>query len=421
MTFAWLEDMSPGSFAGVSVRYPSMSVERGRHVVLTEIPGGDKGHFADLGLRVKKWQVEFIVIGDDYHIAAQELEEKLDNERGPWPMVDPWRGESQVEIISPVTVAHSTESGGLARFRFSAALADPLEFPVLSSPVAAVSDAVGPAVLTARDEFASRFSIGKLSQIVRSALGRVTGELRKVNGRIASSLAVFDDLSNQIDAWEAEVTRTNVVSSALFGALQSVWDGASDLVLSLASGPDLDVGLNDGGGRGAGYHEPVAIVGEVLDAIKSADLGADDIDPSVAESADGKAAKAAVVVAEFAYKVNATAYMLAALVDLEIPSVEQAEAMQVQIVELFSDLLTYEMDGPTTEALADLRASTIDWIVTSETQVPSSTRLRVAKPVPATVLAKRVYGDSRRHADILRRNAVHVPARVQGDIEVDRG
>jgi len=420
MTFPWLEEMQPGSFAGIDVRFPAMRVERGRHVVLTEVPGGDRGHFRDLGLRVRQWELEFYVIGDNFHIRTQELEDKIDNTRGPWPLVDPWRGESQVEIIGPVSVSHSTDAGGMATFRFRCALADPLEFPALASPVAAVETAIPVSTSAIRQDFESKFTIGKLQSIVRAALGVVTTAMRKVNGQIANALASFDDIGSQIDQWENFVNNTNSTPAQLFGSLVAVWDGAKNLLLELLRGPDIDLRLNDGAGRDSGYTEPTALIGEILDAIASTDLGAADIVPDVAASVDGIAAVQAITVAEFAYKSVATNAVLAALVTMEIPSEEQAAAMQEQIVTYFADLLAYDVDGAVLESIADTQAAVLDWVVSEATRAPSTVDVYVGAPIPATVLAKRLHGDSRRHVEILRRNSVHVPARVEGTIKVSR-
>lgn len=421
MTFPWLEEMQPGSFAGVDVRFPKMTVERGRKVVLTEIPGGNKGHFRDQGKHVRKWPLEFYVIGDNYHVRMRELEDKLDEQLGPWPLVDPWRGESTVEIISSVVVETSTAQGGMAIFRFQVALADPLEFPVLAEPAAAVNTAIPPATLTVRDQFESEFTFGKLQAIVRSALGLCTTNMRVVNGKIASALSTYDDVSSQVDAWESLASATNTTPSALFESLTSVWDGARDLFLELLSGPDVSLPTSDAGGRDSGYHEPAALIGEAFADVAGLDLGAEDMNADIAATVDGKLAKAAILNAEFAYKAVAFNALLAALVEIEIPSLEQAEALKDDIAGYLLALSDYDVDGATQESLADVRAAAVDWLVTQGTKAPRTTTIQIARPVPATVLAKRIYGDSRRANELLRRNAVHVPLRVSGTLEVDRG
>lgn len=92
---SWRDRFRPASFRGVTFYVETGARAGGRRGVNFEYPKRDVPSDEDMGRRAKRWAVTGYVIGPDYDIDAQDLEDAL-NAEGPGALVQPNFGEMQV-------------------------------------------------------------------------------------------------------------------------------------------------------------------------------------------------------------------------------------------------------------------------------------------------------------------------------------
>jgi prophage DNA circulation protein len=92
---SWRDRFYPASFRGVGFYIDTGARAGGRRGVNFEYPKRDTPTDEDMGRRAKHWAVTGYVLGPDYDLDAQDLEDAL-NAEGPGLLVHPNMGEMQV-------------------------------------------------------------------------------------------------------------------------------------------------------------------------------------------------------------------------------------------------------------------------------------------------------------------------------------
>lgn len=123
----WKDDFREGSFRGVPFKVESSQVKGGRRKQDREFAKRDTGNSEDLGKKLKSFNLDLLVIGDDYFQQRDALEVALDTE-GPGELVHPYRGVINVQA-GEFTLTESKDQGRVARFNVEFTLAGELKFP----------------------------------------------------------------------------------------------------------------------------------------------------------------------------------------------------------------------------------------------------------------------------------------------------
>lgn len=110
----WRDRLLPASFRGVEFKVDTAGKAGGRRGVTHEFPKRDTPSDEDLGRRAKRWAVSGYVIGPDYDLQADALEEAL-NREGHGMLVHPTMGQMLVRCDVYTRGERRTE-GGMATF-----------------------------------------------------------------------------------------------------------------------------------------------------------------------------------------------------------------------------------------------------------------------------------------------------------------
>lgn len=104
----------PASFNGAEFQHQSHSSAYGRRISIKEFPHRDKPYIEDLGRGARFWSITGYVIGKDYMAERDALLEAIEK-KGPGVLVHPWIGTVDA-VCTRCQMEESSEEGGMARF-----------------------------------------------------------------------------------------------------------------------------------------------------------------------------------------------------------------------------------------------------------------------------------------------------------------
>jgi prophage DNA circulation protein len=113
----WRDRLRPASFRGAEFKVDTGARAAGRRGVTFEYPKRDIPSDEDMGRRARRWAVSGYVIGPDYDLTANDLEDALNTE-GPGPIVHPTMGEMMVRCET-YTRSERKDQGGMATFEMT--------------------------------------------------------------------------------------------------------------------------------------------------------------------------------------------------------------------------------------------------------------------------------------------------------------
>lgn len=123
----WKDKFREGSFRDIPFKTERSTVKGGRRKQDHEYAERDVGNSEDLGRKLKSFELELLVIGDDYFDQRDALEEAL-NAQGPGTLIHPYRGTLIVQAGS-YTLIETVEEGRIARFTVQFTEAGVAKFP----------------------------------------------------------------------------------------------------------------------------------------------------------------------------------------------------------------------------------------------------------------------------------------------------
>lgn len=207
---SWRDRLQPASFRGAQFFVESNSKTPSRRQVIHEFPLREDVELDDMGRGPDRFQVKGYVIGPDYDIARDALEDALMTP-GAGSLVLPTRGRMQVALEGDPQIEESPASrGGMATFTFSVVLVlpgstapkTPATGQALARTANAVSDAAG-------GRFVSTFSTtGMPSGFIQSAIDRTTeaaAALTTAREAISGALGIADSVTRALETFASDV------------------------------------------------------------------------------------------------------------------------------------------------------------------------------------------------------------------------
>ena len=222
---SWLDQMQDGSFRGVPFLLDEECLTQiGRRGQLHEYPLRDTPYGEDLGRRARRFNVDCLVIGDDYMDQRDALIAALET-KGAGTLVHPYYGTKSVVVLDAVEVRESTRFGGMARFRI---------------PFEESGEKLEPATTTDTTSVVNTQSASAMSQLASSfANGQytVSGLSSWVSTSALGDLAAF---TQQLQSFADGISTLPAGVTAFNGLLR----GFSSAVTSLVEAPfDLAAGV----------------------------------------------------------------------------------------------------------------------------------------------------------------------------------
>lgn len=218
---AWYDELIPGRLNGIEIKIKSIVKSGGRRFTAHEFADVDGAFAEDSGGQPHRYEIEAFLVGDDYHVTLQQLEEVLDA-GGDLEIDDPFRGTiSGLRLEGEYTAQQSWATLGSVELQFSVVQCQaptPLIFESLASTMIAkagvvyvASSAMMTGVHSKKDPF------GKFL----AALDRGLRTLRAINAKVSSTLGYITEVSSRLREYESLREAMVINSNTLVATLQT--------------------------------------------------------------------------------------------------------------------------------------------------------------------------------------------------------
>ncbi|QDH35856.1 DNA circularization N-terminal domain-containing protein [Porphyrobacter sp. YT40] len=408
---SWREQYQQGSFRGAAFRTEAEERLGGRRVVAHEFPGRDDPVTEDLGARAKQFSIDCHVIGADFIAQRDALLTALEA-AGPGLLVHPQYGR-MMAVVFDYSCSHSTEEGGIARFRITFGEAG----QAVAAPAAAAAGhetavAADTVIEEAPEEFEDRFSIKEAASFVEEAAAEIVKGMGEVS-QLAAGLR--GGVGPALRAFEAGL-------SFLPANVQSLLRAPLSLALSV-TGLVLAVSALGGGGRRTRLQSL-----EMMVDWQPPEMEAPVRTPQRAlEEANRNALT-------HLFRVVSAAELVRTAGALDYPSYDEAIAVRDSIAARLDRLALEAADrgeDAAAEAFDRLRRALARDIASRGASLARVYQLRLSASEPALVLAHRIYGgetDRRareavtleaRAAAVVARNRIAHPSFVPAGVDIE--
>lgn len=370
-------DDARGSFRGAGFWVERASAQQGRRVQVHEYPLRDQPYAEDLGRRTREWTIECYLLGEDYDQERDALIEAIE-QPGQGELVHPYYGRHPV-VVTDFRVRETTREGGMARVSLSVMVAD--DAPRLPRATrdtqAQVREAADAVERSALEDFLERF------ETVDLAADRVAQIQAHVDRTLERLDAVIGDVTGPL----ADVIRAPAnFAGALLGAIGRIGDTVGEP------------------GRALGLYEDLFTAGDEPRAV------------SVNAPAELRAQTEAVRATNDLVRRGAVTQAAREAADEDWLVADDATAARDTIIQGIDTLVVRERipDDALYADLSALRAAVVRDLDERGAELPRLTTYTPAGPLPALVIAQRLYGDARRADAICARNRIRHPGRVPG-------
>ena len=385
---SWREDKFPAQLNGVRFHVDGSRKRGGRRTTAHEFAGLDEAYVEDSGAAPHRYEVTAFLIGDDYHVRLQQLEEVLE-QGGPLEFHHPDRGILEgLRIEGEYNTEHRRDRQGFATITFTLVQhgrAIPLIF-------ADERGRVQRGALRVIDAAAATFE----RKWKRSPLGLVTGALRGLNNKLAGAYSRVLAQVGPIQALQRELrdferNREKLLASpkmfaaALRGLLRTIMNTFGKRSVQL--------------GRGAaGYGSPAQELVEAASELRSFASGAEAAAEYEALASAGGgytekalAAKIDVDVLELLVGATALAGAVEVAVAVPLPTAEAALQLAALLAAELDALLEAEiglepLDAEPYAALLELKAAAVNYFAAVAGELPALAEVTIDAGAPVSAL-----------------------------------
>lgn len=407
---SWKNRIRKGSFRGVPFLIESADGELGRRVVLHEYPQRDKPYSEDMGRKTRKFSLDLFVLGPDYMTARDKLIKAFETE-GSGTLVHPYLGNISVVAEDVRGPRESTREGGMARFSVTFVESGEKVQPTEEvNTASAVSSAANAALETVSEDFQEDFSVDDQPSWVADAA-------------VSTGKKFFSALKSMKDKLSAISDTLTEYESAIHDAV----DDVASLIRAPGQFATTIMGLvNDLKSLPNQISSAFAMYGQLFDL-----FGDDFGDVPRSDLTDSGTLAEGSTESRIQQKANQTAIVdfvkKAALIEAARTASEmnftngtEAQAVIEQLTGWFDEAMEMETTTDASyAAMVQLKATVIRDINLRGRNLKQITHYTPATTLPALVIAHLVYGDARREADIVSRNAIVHPGFVSGGVELE--
>ena len=429
----WRSQLVDASFRGVPFFVDKATLSVGRRTVVHEFPGRATPLVEDLGRAPRRWQLEMVVIGDQYLARRDALRLALERP-GPGDLVLPTMGTVRAVVEGVSSISESVSEGGVCRVSATFVEATSklrvasLEMPALdvSDSYAALSVQASLAVTAdfeAAQGEAARMSVAVDGAGTQAAIAELV-ESARAQATIAQEIQACAELlrtaQRQVglagDRAREMAERAVALAAAPGDLVEEVFATAGDMVDALlaagdAAGAlwrDLDPGwrLRDLL-RAASASLAQARTSVVPESLTPAQLHEARVAASLTRATGAALAAAAArasTTIDFrsARSASRVSEALCELIDIALadpPATPAAEALRVSL-------------GAMRSAVARHLQSVVDELPRVGTHTPLTT-------LPDIAIAQQLYGDATRHEEIRRLNDLSNPLFCPGGMPLE--
>lgn len=202
---SWLDELIPAALNGVPIFIESASKSGGRRTRAHEFADVDGAWVEDSGGVPHRYDIDAFLVGDEYHVTLQALEEVLDAP-GPMELEHPKRGRiGGLYLDGTYSTQESKDRGGFAQVTFTLVQGgrpEPLIFDSLPSKIKVTSQRVRSA---ASAQLRRRYSGRDLFGTSLRRLRRVSNALTRSYGKAMAALGPISEVQGALESLASSV------------------------------------------------------------------------------------------------------------------------------------------------------------------------------------------------------------------------
>jgi prophage DNA circulation protein len=385
---AWLDNYRQAKFRGISFFVPTAESSGGRRGAVYEFPKKDTPYVEDMGRKVRRFNVEAIIVGDDYMVTRNQLINALEKE-GPGKLVHPYLGTLDVFCMD-YSFRETSREGRMVSFNMVFTEAGLLKFPN------EIIDTTGDAALKKTTALqAAKLNYTNRMLDLKRRRRPIATQYDAMVDTVEFGLEVLDDAKKTVSSSSAYkrdlINLVDDVRSAIFDddfLSQSILD-----LMTFGTNEDDEFSADETNAK-AQYEE----MKQMFELAPTETLTEDD--PSL-------------IFTDF-YQINAVINAMGLMTIIDYDSVEESQEIREVVYAKLEELMVATDDDDLYVALYNLQTS-----VTRDLEVRAATLPRLAEYVPnvslpAIVIAHELYGNIDEEQDLIDRNRIAHPSFVPG-------
>lgn len=344
---AWQDELIPAKLNGVPFFVKSAGKQGGRRSRAHEFADVDGAWVEDSGGMPHRYQIDAFIVGSEYHVTLQQLEEVLDGP-GPLDFDHPRRGPiGSLYLEGTYDTEETTDKGGFARVSFTLVQAgqpEPLIFASIPAGVKVASQRVREA---AKKQFKKKYK-GRLFGGALRFMRRLSNALKRSYGNIMAAFGPVAALRDAVNAIDDAIDQIVGIP----GDIANLFDSLAQSFMNLFSKAAKDMGRPEGAPQAL-----AKAAKDTIDSNKTPEAEADyDSVVGSETTPSGKALEAKIDLDSIGVLWGSLviASLCEALVDLPLPNADAADALGELVVGELDILLAAEVgNGPVDQELYD--------------------------------------------------------------------
>lgn len=399
---SWRDELQPASFRGVPFFVDTSDAEFGRRVQRVEYPYRDKPFTDDLGRRIREYNIDAILLGDDLFAQRSRLIDALEK-AGPGSLIHPRLGALRVQLDRARW--RTTAGGNVERISITF-----VEASEQSLPQTSVDTLDRVKIAAAKASTAQQNSFQKIFK----ALGQPD---------FVKSGAV-QSLNRGFDALRAITRQGRGITESISSVIQNIDSAARDVANLILTPRDIASKVGEMVGQVLGLDDRLDSVMANYRALNVTFGNVDPIPqttPSRRIEVANQSAVAALIgntaTIEAARLVSAQAAAIGVTSNALSPfdSADDAYAVRDELVAALEAIALTADDGVYT-AVVDLQSNLVAHIEAHGQSLPRIARVSYPVVLPMLAITHRLYGATDlivRDADLTQRNGIAAPLFVR--------
>ena len=391
---AFLSNLRPASFRGVSFDVQSTKLQVGRRVQVFEYPQRDIPFVEDLGRAARTITVTAVITGNDYISRMKKLIAACEKE-GSGRYVDPWLGTMTVTPKS--TSSPTFDSIRVATITITFVESGELRFPNSLLDTGNISQKLASALQnTVFENFVNKFDLSSAQDFIRSAVGKEFADLVSLDS-VKNIGDVFDKAEDIADLASDALTLVEGSSETLAGRVMDTlglagyasvvceWSNVAKRICRLTQSSDFTTTDT----TSTAIETSTKKIADSKNAVRELIRGTMVVDAVVASS---------IIGTDYDRVATADAGQTAAYDDMISVRDEILEALDAEMLRTDSDDVYSALEQARSAVFEDMTTRAEDHARLVEFTPPDV--------MPAVVLAYDYYADATRDAEIIERNNI---------------
>lgn len=391
---AFLSNLRPASFRGVSFDVQSTKLQVGRRVQVFEYPQRDIPFVEDLGRAARTITVTAVITGNDYISRMKKLIAACEKE-GSGRYVDPWLGTMTVTPKS--TSSPTFDSIRVATITITFVESGELRFPNSLLDTGSISQKLASALQnTVFENFVNKFDLSSAQDFIRSAVGKEFADLVSLDS-VKNIGDVFDKAEDIADLASDALTLVEGSSETLAGRVMDTlglagyasvvceWSNVAKRICRLTQSSDFTTTDT----TSTAIETSTKKIADSKNAVRELIRGTMVVNAVVASS---------IIGTDYDRVATADAGQTAAYDDMISVRDEILEALDAEMLRTDSDDVYSTLEQARSAVFEDMTTRAEDHARLVEFTPPDV--------MPAVVLAYDYYADATRDAEIIERNNI---------------